>query len=101
PHILIKDLGLPDKPDTGDDYPSAALSNEVAYPRNTPIFEMISDAAKHAPNKTAIVFDGIELTYETLDSQSNRLAHDLLQHGIARGDVVGLAMERSADLIIA
>ena len=40
------------------------------------------------------------LTYRELDRRANRVAHHLLRLGVRPGALVGLHLERSADLIV-
>ncbi|MEV7553679.1 amino acid adenylation domain-containing protein [Amycolatopsis sp. NPDC089917] len=44
---------------------------------------------------------GADLTYAEVDQASNRLARYLTDRGVGRGDRVGVAMERSPELLIA
>ncbi len=53
------------------------------------------------PARTALVFEGASLTYAELDARANQLAHRLGERGLARGDLVGLHVERSLDLVVA
>jgi hypothetical protein len=53
------------------------------------------------PNRAAVVFNGGALSYADLDRRSNQVAHELIALGIGPESLVGLAIERSADLIVA
>ncbi|MET9922570.1 amino acid adenylation domain-containing protein [Streptomyces sp. NPDC006435] len=67
--------------------------------------ERFAAAAAAYPDNTAVVCpdgpDGRELTYRELDERSNQLARLLLRRGVRRGQLVALAMPRSADLPVA
>jgi natural product biosynthesis luciferase-like monooxygenase protein len=52
------------------------------------------------PTAVALIDDALSLTYAELDARANRLAHELLARGVARGDVVGLGTERSAAMVL-
>ncbi|OXM68369.1 non-ribosomal peptide synthetase [Amycolatopsis vastitatis] len=55
-----------------------------------------------APDAVAITgADGTDLTYAEVHQASNRLAGYLAGRGVGRGDRVGVAMDRSPDLLIA
>ncbi|CQD22139.1 linear gramicidin synthetase subunit D [Mycobacterium lentiflavum] len=54
-----------------------------------------------APEAVAITFDGVSLTYRSLDEASNRLAHLLAANGVRAGQCVALVLERSAEAIVA
>jgi amino acid adenylation domain-containing protein len=58
--------------------------------------------AVRAPAAEAVVFGPDRLTYGELDRRSNRLACHLLRvGGVAPGGLVGVCLERSAELIVA
>ncbi|GAA2591745.1 amino acid adenylation domain-containing protein [Streptomyces axinellae] len=55
-----------------------------------------------APDAVAVTdAGGADLTYAEIDRASNRLAGHLAARGVCRGDRVGVAMDRSPDLLIA
>jgi amino acid adenylation domain-containing protein len=60
----------------------------------------IEDQALLWPDRVALVFEGISLTYSGLEEQANRLAHFLHEKGVGPEVVVGVCMERSLDLVI-
>ncbi|WP_218021207.1 AMP-binding protein [Nocardia crassostreae] len=55
-------------------------------------------ATAHAGN-AALICAGVEVTYADLDADANRIAHALVDKGIGRGDLVGVALDRSIDLV--
>ncbi|WP_159046157.1 non-ribosomal peptide synthetase, partial [Streptomyces sp. MMG1121] len=57
--------------------------------------------AAATPAATALVCGAQALTYEQLDDRANRLARALPTRGAAPERLVALAMERSADLVVA
>ncbi|MBX3596785.1 MAG: LLM class flavin-dependent oxidoreductase [Rhizobiaceae bacterium] len=64
------------------------------------IHAMIARAAKAAPQAIAIEEAGRTITYQELEQKSARLAGALAKRGAAPGKVIGLYLNRSADLII-
>ncbi|MGZ4123078.1 MAG: non-ribosomal peptide synthetase, partial [Tumebacillaceae bacterium] len=52
------------------------------------------------PDAKAVVFENQSLTYAELNSRANQVAHYLQKLGIGRGQMVGLAVERSLDVIV-
>src|SRR6185295_20381461 len=40
------------------------------------------------------------LTYRELDERANRLARHLVRHGAGRGQLIGLAVRRSLDMVV-
>ncbi|MBB5939896.1 polyketide synthase [Streptomyces zagrosensis] len=59
------------------------------------------DAAHTHAARTALVCADSTLTYQALNSQANRLAHVLIDRGVGRGDLIGVALDRSIDLVVA
>jgi amino acid adenylation domain-containing protein len=57
--------------------------------------------AQLTPLQDALVHAGRSRSYRELDQRSNQLAHLLRQRGDRAGLLVGLCLERSADLVIA
>lgn len=53
------------------------------------------------PDATALVWNGGSMDYAVLDRRANQLAHRLVALGAARDRVVALAVERSADMVLA
>lgn len=52
------------------------------------------------PDQQALVFGEQEFTYRQLDERVRRLAEVLAERGAGRGDIVGVLLPRSAELII-
>ena len=62
--------------------------------------ERLTRQANLTPEATALVFEGATMSYRALENASNQLAHQLRQNGVKTGDIVGLAVDRSFDLVI-
>jgi len=54
-----------------------------------------------ASHRTAVTCDGQHLSYRELDMRANRLAHALIADGVRPGDLVGLRLERSLEMVVA
>jgi amino acid adenylation domain-containing protein len=52
-------------------------------------------------DRTAVTCDGAHLTYRELDARANQIAHALIAEGVRPGDLVGLRLERSLDMVVA
>ena len=57
--------------------------------------------AEAHPQQTAVVSEGQRLTYQELNRRSSVLAAYLLEQGIHREDIVGIATGRSAETVVA
>ena len=76
-------------------------STESDYPRDRTIQSLISETARALPDKTAIRFKNQQLTYRELDERSNQFARYLTAQHVKPKDIVGVALNRSAEMIIA
>ncbi|AVZ74465.1 non-ribosomal peptide synthetase [Streptomyces lunaelactis] len=79
--------------------PPPAVTDESGAPQ--PVHELFAQWAARTPDAVALVDGGVQLTYGDLDRRSHQLAHHLREHGVGPGVMVGLSMERSADLVTA
>ncbi|MHB8206503.1 non-ribosomal peptide synthetase [Mucilaginibacter sp.] len=71
------------------------------YPAHTALHKLISGRAVECPDKTAITFGEQKITYKILNEQVNQLAAILIKNEVKKGDRVGLALDRSAEMVIA
>lgn len=72
----------------------------VVYPKNSTLPQRITEIAKKYPKKTAVSYQGGSLSYAELEARSNQLAALLIDKGIRNGNLIGLAMGRSGELLI-
>ena len=75
--------------DTGREVPQATLP------------ELFQAQVARTPEATAVVFEGVELSYGELNGRANRLARLLIARGVGPESLVAVVMERSADLVVA
>jgi amino acid adenylation domain-containing protein len=76
-------------------------ATRTEYPRNTPLHQLIAETAARFSGKTALSFKNRQLTYKALNDTVNRLAHYLIGQGIQVGDIIGVAVDRSPEMLIA
>ncbi|MGW1681155.1 amino acid adenylation domain-containing protein [Saccharopolyspora sp. NPDC002376] len=62
--------------------------------------ELFARAAEREPDKIALIFEEVELSYRELDRRVTEQARLLAEHGVGPGDIVGVLLPRSAELII-
>ncbi|TGD57483.1 non-ribosomal peptide synthetase [Flavobacterium humi] len=66
------------------------------------LFEKFENQARQFPERIAISYNQKECTYGHLNREANQLAHYLItKHQIAKGDVVGIKLERDENLPMA
>ncbi|MFK3775625.1 amino acid adenylation domain-containing protein [Pseudomonas sp. NPDC089406] len=62
---------------------------------------LIEAQAAATPDATALIADGLELSYAELNAQANRLAHYLRSRGVGPEQLVGIFAERSQAMVVA
>ena len=63
--------------------------------------EMVTVAAERDPGALAMRCLEEQLTYGELEHRANQVAHVLVQHGVERGDRVGLLLGKGIDALVA
>ncbi len=63
--------------------------------------EAFEEQARATPDAAAVIFGEVHLTYAELNARANKLAHHLRAMGITPDALVGVALDRSADLVVA
>jgi len=70
------------------------------YNRDVGIKELFEQAAIMYPQNTAVRFGDTEITYQELDSRSNRLARLLLKKKVVSDNLVGLILYPSIEMMV-
>ena len=97
---LVKDIGILTKAEKKrillewNDY-------KIDYPKNHCIHELFDIQAEKIPESIALVHHEKRITYRELKNRANQLACDLVHRGISPDDLVGICVERSAEMIVA
>ncbi len=89
--------------DAGERALIASLWNrsESGFPASPLIHQRVAERARLAPHAPAVLFDDQMLSFAELDSRANRLAHALIARGVGPEVRVAIAMQRSAEIMIA
>ncbi len=74
--------------------------NRTRYPNDEPVHRLIEQQTQASPNATAVVFNDEALSYVELNTRANQLAHHLIQLGVHPETRVGIAVERSIDMVV-
>jgi non-ribosomal peptide synthetase component F len=76
--------------------------NETRVARDeTSLPALFERQAGRTPDAPAVEFAGRQLSYRELNRRANQLAHYLQRRGIGVESVVGVAVERSAEMVVA
>ncbi|MGN7877262.1 amino acid adenylation domain-containing protein, partial [Roseateles sp. 22389] len=91
--------------DVLDDAARARLSRwGVPVPRfdgTPPVPRLVERQAVEHPDAVALIFGDEQFSYAQFNTRANRLAHRLIALGIRPEDRVGLAVQRSMDMVVA
>ncbi|HEX2569056.1 MAG TPA: amino acid adenylation domain-containing protein [Polyangia bacterium] len=71
------------------------------FPQDQCLHDLFSAAAARYPERTALVFEDVRMSYAELDRRTSQLAHHLRARGVGPEVRVAVCLERSADLIVA
>lgn len=96
PSIRIDEMNAPVSTDNINSRNNAFVN----YPKDRSVVSFLNECAKKHAGKIAIKFQGLHITYKELYESSNQLAKILIGNGIKPGDIVGLALDRSPEMII-
>ncbi|OAL58024.1 non-ribosomal peptide synthetase [Halomonas sp. ALS9] len=70
------------------------------YTKTDPIHRLIEHRVEITPEATAVVFEDQSLSYAELNTRANQLAHYLIGLGVKPEARVGIAMERSIEMVV-
>jgi len=63
--------------------------------------EAIAPSFKDFPEKIALTYLGVEITFGELDDYSNQFANMLIEHGFKKGDIIGINLPNIPECVIA
>ena len=66
----------------------------------TTYIDMIKKAFEQVPDKTALAFLGVELSFRQIDRYANQFANMLRENGFAKGDIVGINLPNVPEYVI-
>ena len=69
------------------------------HPENVPFHQIFEKLALSNPSAVAIETHTEKMTYENLNIKANRCANKLLAFGIGKGDLVGISLKRTPDMV--
>ena len=74
--------------------------NSTAYPDSEPVHRLIEQQVETDPTATALIFNDEHLSYAEFNARSNRLAHYLIALSVKPEVKVGIAVERSIEMVV-
>lgn len=75
-------------------------ATKASYPKDSTLTALIDLTAGAYPAKVALVYRNESLTYARLTELSNQLAACLIAKGVSHGDIIGLAADRSVEMVV-
>ncbi|WP_371170605.1 MupA/Atu3671 family FMN-dependent luciferase-like monooxygenase [Aliiroseovarius sp. 2305UL8-7] len=81
--------------------PTPMVRTGEAFDHTHRVHEAFSQQVGETPDALALEVGDAKLSYRELDQASDALAAAMAERGAARGTIMGLCLERSADLVIA
>ncbi|MBN1924741.1 MAG: amino acid adenylation domain-containing protein, partial [Prolixibacteraceae bacterium] len=73
---------------------------KVPYPDSKCVNELINEWIEKTPGEVALVCEGRQLTYGSLGEKANRISHCLHSLNVNPGELIGIKMKRSENVII-
>ncbi len=70
------------------------------YPKDRCLHWYLEDNTKHFPDKTALIFDGKEMTYDEFNKKTNSLARYICEKAGDKKQIIGIMCERSFEMMI-
>jgi amino acid adenylation domain-containing protein len=74
---------------------------ETPFPADQCLHQLFERQAERTPGNVALESGGLRLTYAELNARSNRLAHHLRSLGVRPGELVGICLRRSPEMVVA
>lgn len=76
-------------------------ATDAPYPQHLCAHQLFEAQVRLTPNQTAIVFENQELSYSQLNARANQVARRLAALGSRPGELIGIFMERSLEMVVA
>lgn len=73
---------------------------DTPLPKGKTILDLFENQVLKTPDAVAVEFEGKQLSYHQLDTQSNQLAHFLIKNGLKPESPVPICIDRSLEMVI-
>ena len=74
---------------------------QTLFPTDQYLHQLFEQQAERTPDNIAVEADNLRLTYAELNTRANQLAHHLRSLGVRSGDVVGICLRRTPEMVVA
>ena len=74
---------------------------QMSYADDLQLQQVVEQQALATPDAVAVVHNDDTVSYAALNERANQLAHHLNASGVTNGDLVGVYLERSIDMVVA
>ena len=75
-------------------------ATSAIYPNDKTIVDLFEAQVERTPDKVAIVFEDVELSYRELNARANQLGHYLRSKGVKEEVLVPICIDRSIEMIV-
>ncbi|MGG6314569.1 amino acid adenylation domain-containing protein, partial [Paenibacillus macerans] len=100
PEIRLEEIELMTAPER-EHMLAEQRDNRTDYPAKQPFHRLFEQRALAANEAVAVADETASLTYRELNYKANRAAWALIRRGVKAGDIVGLLLDRSVDMVVA
>lgn len=97
-NIKIKDIKLISEEERNNKL--YKLNSTSAYYPGKMVYELFEEEVAKIPNKIAVEFNKIKLTYKELNEKSNQFANHLREKGVNRQSIIAIMENHSEELLI-
>ncbi|MGZ4113199.1 MAG: non-ribosomal peptide synthetase, partial [Tumebacillaceae bacterium] len=70
------------------------------FPQELCIHQFVERQATRTPERVAVVYESLSITYRELNERANQVAHYLQKQGVGPEVLVGICVERTLDMIV-
>jgi amino acid adenylation domain-containing protein len=98
PELELREIHISDSEDSRQ-VALLGQSHRTLPAQEERIEQAFARTASQTPHAPALTYGEQHLTYQELDGRANRMAHALRRHGIEAGDLIGICLERSLELV--
>ena len=97
--ILLKDIEIV-TPEEKNKILYDFNNTKIDYPKDKTIVDLFEEQVEKTPDNIAVVFEEQKLTYRELNEKANQLANYLVLNNVQHGDIVGIYLNKSLEVII-